>query len=296
MPIGLMSKNGEGATDNPAYKLPNLFDLRARVAIITGGAGLLGQRHCEALAEAGANIIVADIRADEAHNVAARIGHEYAVSAVGIGVDICDNGSVGEMTRQVDKKFGRIDILVNNAGMTVKGGTDKAEQYFQAFENYPEMLWQRALSVGLTGTFLCSQNVGRIMLRQGHGVIVNISSTYGLVGPDQRIYDDTVNPYDSESSINTPASYSVVKAGILGLTRYLATYWRGKEIRVNSLSPGGVYDGHDESFVRNYSARVVLGRMARKDEYKGALLFLASDASSYMTGSNLVVDGGWTAW
>ena len=134
------------------------------------------------------------------------------------------------------------------------------------------------------------------MLRQGHGVIVNISSTYGLVGPDQRIYDDTVNPYDSESSINTPASYSVVKAGILGLTRYLATYWRGKEIRVNSLSPGGVYDGHDESFVRNYSARVVLGRMATKDEYKGALLFLASDASSYMTGSNLVVDGGWTAW
>jgi 2-deoxy-D-gluconate 3-dehydrogenase len=152
-----------------------------------------------------------------------------------------------------------------------------------------------ALRVNLTGMLLCAQAAGRQMLRQGGGVVVNISSTYGVVAPDQRIYEGVKSPY-AESGFNTPVSYAVTKTAVLGLTRYLATYWGRQNIRVNALTPHGVYDNHDETFVRNFVYRSPLGRMARNDEYRGALLFLVSDASSYMTGTNLVVDGGWTAW
>jgi 2-deoxy-D-gluconate 3-dehydrogenase len=167
----------------------------------------------------------------------------------------------------------------------------QAEQHSQTFEDFPLEDWNQALGVNLTGSFLACQAVAGPMRHQGSGSIVNICSTYGLVGPDQRIYQRA-----GEAPRYKPVYYSVTKAGILGLTRYLATYFAGTNIRVNALTPGGVYNDHDDEFVRNYSARTVLGRMARKDEMNGALLFLASDASSYMTGANLVVDGGWTAW
>ncbi|HEX9011969.1 MAG TPA: SDR family oxidoreductase, partial [Anaerolineaceae bacterium] len=189
--------------------------------------------------------------------------------------------------------FGRLDILVNSAALDPKFDQEHAgQQGANAFETFPLEAWNQALNVNLTGTFLCCQAAARQMINQGGGVIINICSTYGLVGPDQRIYQrpgQDVQPYK-------PAYYSVTKAGILGLTHYLATYYAGKNVRVNALTPGGVYNNHDEVFTRNYSARTVLGRMAHRDEMNGALLFLASEASSYMTGANLVVDGGWTAW
>ncbi|MCJ7511497.1 MAG: SDR family oxidoreductase, partial [Anaerolineales bacterium] len=179
----------------------------------------------------------------------------------------------------------------NSAALDPKFDREHSDRPAGAFEDFPLDAWNQALAVNLTGAFLCAQAVAPIMLPQGRGVIVNICSTYGLVGPDQRIYQRT-----GEAPRFKPVVYSVTKAGILGLTRYLATYYAGQGIRVNALTPGGVFNDHDDQFVHNYSARTVLGRMAHKDEMNGALLFLASDASSYMTGANLVVDGGWTAW
>lgn len=183
-------------------------------------------------------------------------------------------------------------MLVCSAALDPKFDSAHAGQHRNTFEDYPAEMWRQALDVNLTGLFLCAQAAVRPMLAQNHGVIINICSTYGLVGPDQRIYRQ---PGEDEQSYK-PVYYSVTKAGVLGLTRYLATYYAGKNIRANALTPGGVFNNHDEVFVRNYSARTVLGRMAHGDEMNGALLFLASDASSYMTGANLVVDGGWTAW
>ena len=165
------------------------------------------------------------------------------------------------------------------------------KQKGNAFETYPLDAWKQALDVNLTGMFLCCQAAVKPMLDQDHGVLINICSTYGLVGPDNRIYEKPGQPQSYK-----PVFYSVTKAGVLGLTHYLATYYAGKNIRSNALTPGGVYVNHDELFVKNYSARTVIGRMAHQDEMNGALLFLASEASSYMTGANLVVDGGWTAW
>jgi 2-deoxy-D-gluconate 3-dehydrogenase len=198
--------------------------------------------------------------------------------------------------------FGRLDILVNSAVLDPKfdpsslaehGGQTVAS--LGGFEDYPLEAWSRALSVNLTGAFLCSQAAARPMLAQGGGVIINLSSIYGLTGPDQRMYAAKSAAMDTPVQYK-PVYYSVTKAGILGLTLYLATYYAGRNIRVNALTPGGVFNGHDDDFVKAYSARTVLGRMADKHDMNGALLFLASDASAYMTGANLVVDGGWTAW
>jgi len=180
--------------------------------------------------------------------------------------------------------------LVNNAAYTSKGAKEKSDNAFGSFENFPIKIWQKSIDINLSGVFFCSQAFGKIMVKQGKGVIVNIASTYGLVGADQRIY--------GKSGLNLPISYAATKGAIVNLTRYLAAYWSGKNIRVNTLSPGGVLDAtyQDKKFIKKYSERTILGRMARKDEYNGAMLFLISDASSYMTGANLIVDGGWTAW
>jgi NAD(P)-dependent dehydrogenase (short-subunit alcohol dehydrogenase family) len=272
-----------------------LFDLQGRVALVTGGAGLLGAEFCQTLAEAGAAVVVADINFTEAANVADSI-QKTGIQATPAVVDVTDPGSVQEMVTRVSKKLGRLDILVNSAALDPKFDPDhQASQpglhLTGAFEDFPLEAWNQALAVNLTGAFLCCQAAVRPMLEQGSGVIVNLSSIYGLAGPDQRIYRQL-----DGSSKYKPVYYSVTKTAILGLTRYLATYYAGKNIRVNALSPGGVYNGHDDSFVRSYSARAVMGRMAEKDELNGALLFLASDASKYMTGADLVVDGGWTAW
>jgi len=258
------------------------FDVRGRVVIVTGGAGLLGAEYARALAAAGALPVIADIDARRARRVAASLD-----GALAVGVDVTDPASVRRMVARVLRSRGRIDALVNNAALDPKFDPLNATRHANSFEDFPLDLWNRGLAVDLTGMFLCSQAVAPAMLRQGQGVIVNVSSTYGLVGPDQRLY---------ESGAYKPVVYSVTKSAVLGFTRYLAAYWAGKGLRVNALTPGGVYNGHDDEFVRRYSSRTPLGRMADKSEYCGALLFLLSDASSYMTGANLVVDGGWTAW
>jgi NAD(P)-dependent dehydrogenase (short-subunit alcohol dehydrogenase family) len=266
------------------------FNLNDRVAVVTGGAGLLGTEFCRTLAQAGARVAVADLNQSAADGVAQSLTAE-GLMALGVGVDVTRPESIRQMVEKLVQLWGRIDILVNSAALDPKFDPQHQGKHANAFEDYPLEAWNQALSVNLTGMFLCTQAVVQPMLTQGKGAIVNICSTYGLVGPDQRIYQRPGQPQQYK-----PVYYSVTKSGVLGFTRYLATYYAGKGIRVNALTPGGVYNNHDEIFERNYAARTVIGRMADRDEMNGALLYLASDASSYMTGSNLVVDGGWTAW
>jgi NAD(P)-dependent dehydrogenase (short-subunit alcohol dehydrogenase family) len=288
--------------------LPELFDLSGRVAVVTGGAGLLGAEFCQTLAGAGASTVVADIDKAAADRTAASINQRYAKLGVGsqrpsnqafaIQVDVSVEESVRNLMGETRAELGRLDILVNSAALNPKfdmRGERESDGEINPlsveFEDFPLDTWNQALNVNLTGLFLCCQAAGKQMSVQGGGVIINVCSIYGLVGPDQRIYRR-----DGAQPQFKPVYYSVTKAGVLGLTSYLATYYAGKNIRVNALTPGGVNNDHDDEFLTAYAARTVMGRMAEKEEMNGALLFLASDASSYMTGGNLVVDGGWTAW
>jgi 2-deoxy-D-gluconate 3-dehydrogenase len=267
------------------------FRIPGKVAIVTGGAGLLGAAHCQALAQAGGTIVIADIDGEAADRIAALVRQDSGGQAVAIRTDVTAPTSVDSLVDQTLKRFGRIDILVNNAALDPKFDPASAASHSASFEQFPLDLWERSLRVNVTGMFLCAQAVAKPMLAAGQGAIVNICSTYGLVGPDQRLYHR-----EGEVPRFKPVVYSVSKAAALGLTRYLATYFAGKGIRVNALTPGGVFADHDEEFVKRYSAKTVLGRMAEREEISAALLFLVSEASSYMTGANLVVDGGWTAW
>lgn len=267
------------------------FDLSDRVVLITGGAGLLGEAYAWALGEAGAHAIIADLDVDRSASLALDITEGTDCRSLGLRVDVTEPASVERMVRLTLEDFGHLDGLVNNAAIDPKFDADSAGQHTNRFEDFPLEAWQQALDVNLTGMFLCAQAVAPVMREQGHGVIINVASTYGLVGPDQRLYQREGQPPSYK-----PVTYSVSKAGVIGLTNYLATYFAGSGIRVNTLTPGGVFAGHDEEFVDRYSDRTVLGRMAEREEIASALLYLLSDASSYMTGSNLVVDGGWTAW
>ena len=271
-------------------KIQELFELSNRTAIVTGGVGLLGKQFAKTLAEAGAFVVVADLSADAAKQYADELTHS-GYRALGAGLDVTDPESAQHTVEAATRAGGSLDILVNSAALDPKFEPGKAEQHPNAFENYPLEQWNQAVNVNLTGMFLMCQATARVMKEQGRGSIINICSTYGLAGPEKRIYER-----HSEQPRFKPVYYSVTKAGVLGLTRYIATYYAGTAIRCNALTPGGVFNDHDELFVKNYSYRTVMGRMAEKHEMNGGLLFLASDASSYMTGGNLVVDGGWTAW
>ncbi len=272
------------------------FDLKGRAAIVTGGAGLLGRQFVKTLLEAGAQVVIADLAPEQVYPLAKEFTAQ-GYPALGVSVDVTDPQAVQRLVDKTVDAFGRLDILVNSAGMDPKFEPGMAEKHTNAFEDYPLELWNQALNVNLTGMFLCCQAACRVMVGQAKaparpkGSIINICSTYGLVGPDQRIYQRPGQPTRYK-----PVFYTVSKAGVLGLTHYLSTYYAGTEIRCNALTPGGVFNNHDETFVRAYSYRTVMGRMAHPHEMNGALLFLASDASSYMTGGNVVVDGGWTAW
>lgn len=268
------------------------FDMTGRTVIVTGGAGLLGREYAVALAAAGARVALADIDVRGAGAAAAAV-NAAGGTALAVSTDVTDEASVAQLVRTTLTAFGRIDGLVNNAALDPKFDRSRSARETGAFEDYPLDLWNRTLAVNLTGMFLCARAVAPAMLERRQGVIVNVSSTYGIVGPDQRLYDSA--PPGAPRAFK-PIAYSVTKSGVLGFTRYLAAYWAGTGIRVNTLTPGGVYNDHAADFVERYSARTPLGRMADRREYCGALLFLLSDASSYMTGANLVVDGGWTAW
>ena len=263
--------------------IKKLFDLSGRIVIITGAAGNLGSKYAEGLTQAGANVVLADIDYATCKQLGKQLENKYSIKNLAIKLDLNDKSSIENMVSKTMKQFSKIDILINNAAYQ---GNTKSRKI--KFENFPLNEWNKAVSVNLTGVFLTCQEVGKIMVKQKSGNIINISSTYGLVAPDQRIY--------GTSGQNAAAFYSATKAALVNLTRYLASYWNRSGIRVNSLSPGGVENSQESNFIKKYSEKTILGRMANKNEYVGAIIFLSSDASSYMTGSNLIVDGGWTAW
>lgn len=269
--------------DKPTY-LEHTFSLKGRIAIVTGGMGQLGTEYVGALARADAKVAVYDIK-EHPNEALKSLAKRYPVTFS--AVDITNRRALEDATDRLEAAWGTPTILVNNAALDFP-----PQASGETFEEASVSQWRQALEVNLTGVFLCCQVIGGRMARAGGGSIINISSIYGLVSPDQRIYE---NPKRKGRFIK-PAAYGVSKSGLVSLTRYLATYWADRNVRVNSLTLGGVFNNQEEWFVANYSQRTPMGRMARQDEYNGAVVFLASGASSYMTGANLVIDGGWTAW
>lgn len=264
-----------------------LFSLEGKVVVLTGSAGRLGNRFAHVLGAAGAHVILVDINGKENTRLKVELTKKCHKMPDMFNLDIANPMDVKRLVQEVVKKHKKIDVLINNAHFVPRDHPMRDAP----FEQYPFDLWDKAVMVNLRSLFLCCKEIGKVMVKQKRGVIVNISSIYGISGPDQRIY--------GKSRLNSPAFYSLTKGGMVNLTRYLAAYWSRKNIRVNTLTLGGVYDNKlhkNQEFVRNYSERTIIGRMANKADYDGALLFLASDASCYVTGTNLVVDGGWTAW
>lgn len=268
-----------------------MFSLDSKVVIITGAAGLLGRQHACAVASAGGIPILLDINSEKIEELEKDLLSEYASRACGYSIDITNELEIKRGCELIIKKFGRIDGLINNAANNPK--VESGNESFTRLENFDRSSWEADLNVGLTGAFLCAKHFGLAISRQG-GSILNVSSDLGLVAPDQRLYrqsglEDNAQPVK-------PISYSVVKAGLLGLTRYIATYWADKGVRCNALCPGGVENGQSTEFIEAVNLRIPMGRMARPDDYMGAVVFLLSEASSYMNGSVLVIDGGRTAW
>ncbi len=266
------------------------FDLHGKVAVVTGGAGILGRHFCAGLAESGANVAVVDLQAEQARGLAQELSECYGVKSFGYGCDVSNPESVKEMTARVLAEFGEIHILHNNAA----GKSDDLEAFFAPFEEYSLTQWRQIMAVNLDGMFLVAQAIGSRMVEQGKGgSIIQTASIYGVMAPDHRIYEGS---FYLGRKINTPAVYTASKAAVIGLTKHLSTYWAGKGIRVNTLTPGGTESGQNEEFTQRYSSRIPMGRMADAKEMVGALLYLSSDASSYVTGQNIIIDGGLNAW
>ena len=268
------------------------FSLSGRVAVITGGAGLLGVRHGEAIASAGGTPVLADLRGEDASAQAAGIAKAFGVPAMGVACDITRPESVAALLATVRSTYARVDILVNNAANNPK--VEGSGKDFSRLENFPLVQWNADVAVGLTGAFLCSQIIGGALAAQQHGVIVNISSEYGILAPDQRLYRVEGVPDDQQPA--KPVTYTVVKAGLHGLTLWLSTYWAHAGVRANTITLGGVENAQPRGFLERAAAKVPMGRMAQPHEFQGALVYLCSDASSFVTGANLVVDGGKSVW
>lgn len=267
------------------------FSLDGRVAIITGAAGLLGRKHAETIAELGGSLALLDVNRESVEELAESITKKYEVQALAYCCDISSQEELEATRDQILEAQSTIDILINNAANNPKVEGDPR---WSAFENFDISNWDADIRVGLTGAFLCSKIFGTVMAEQRTGVIINIASDLAVIAPDQRIYRKKGEPI--EQSFIKPVTYSVVKTALLGLTRYLSTYWADRGVRSNSISPGGVFNGQDAEFVENVSKLIPMGRMANVDEYQAAVAFLVSDASSYMNGANLVVDGGRSVW
>lgn len=265
----------------------DLFSLKDKVAIVTGACGLLGIQHCKALAESGATVVVADLNEAACNAIATELGPDH----MAVAMDVTSPVSLQAARDKILERYQRIDILVNNAAINDMFENPLTAKEQSMFEHYPLEQWNRSWNVNVSGMFLCSQVMGTVMADQGGGSIINIASTYGIVAPDQSIYRNAAG----EQTFYKSPSYPVTKAAVLGFTKYLAAYWGHKNVRVNTLSPGGVENNQDAYFIQNYAAKTLLGKMASAADYKGAVVFLASNASAYMTGANLVVDGGWTA-
>jgi len=267
-----------------------MLNLRGKTAIVTGGLGILGRRFCQGLAEFGANVAVVDLDLGNASDYARELEKIYGVGAVGVDCDVSDQLSVNTMLSKVLERFNQVHILLNNAASKA---TD-LDAFFAPFEEYSLDEWRKIMSVNIDGMFLVAQAVGGQMIEQkSGGSIIQTSSIYGILASDKRIYEGSLY---LGRQIGNPAVYSASKAAVVGLTQYLAAYWADKGIRVNTLSPGGVESGQNETFKDRYSARVPLGRMAQGEEMVGAVIYLASDASSYVTGQNIMIDGGLSVW
>jgi NAD(P)-dependent dehydrogenase (short-subunit alcohol dehydrogenase family) len=270
------------------------FNLTDKVAVITGGAGLLGVQHAEAIAELGGTPCLIDIDLNRVQSAAALIREQFQCNAYGICCDITLPEEVSKLKNEIFSRFGRVDILINNAANNPKVEFKEGAPHWSRFENLPAEIWNQDIAVGLTGAFLCSQRFGAAMAESRSGVILNIASDLGLIAPDQRIYKKPGETAQTQSV--KPVTYSVVKAGLIGLTRYLATYWPDCNVRANALAPGGVFAGQDDAFVQRLTSLIPMGRMATKSEYKAAVAFMVSDASSYMNGAIISIDGGRTVW
>lgn len=270
------------------------LDLGGRICVITGGAGFLGRQFAEAVAEMGATPILFDLIPETLSEAQAAITAAYPGCETE-QADITDEQSIRAAVTRVLDRHGRIDVLINNAALTKYGCDADPDKFFAEFEDTSRAVWEQGLEVNLTGTALACKVVGPIMAERGKGSIINIGSDVGVISPDQRIYEPDGQDYDGQD-FNTPAFYAVSKAGVIHLTKFLATTWAPKGVRVNAFSPAGVFRDHEEGFYRMLTSRIPMGRMGAVNEYKGAIVFLASDASSFMTGHNLVMDGGRTIW
>jgi len=272
----------------------NIFSLNGKVAVITGGGGMLGFQHAAAIVSAGGKVALLDINSDALAKNATLLNSKFGCEPLTFTVDITKIAAVEASLPVVLERFSAVDILINNAARNPKI-EDTADPSFSRLENFSEQQWKLDLDVGLGGAFNCSKVYGTYMAQAGNGgIIVNIASDLGVIAPDQRIYKVDGRPAHQQPV--KPVTYSVVKHGLIGLTKYLATYWCEQGIRCNALSPGGVYAGQDDSFVSKLSDLIPMGRMAHADEYQGAIVFLCSPASSYLNGANIVMDGGRSVW
>jgi len=276
-------------------ELTTRFDLAGKVGLVTGGAGLLGVQHARALAACGATAVIADVNRQAAEEAALELCKEFpAGRVIAVYLDVTSADSIRKVHAQLLKQLGGVHILINNAAIDPKVEPGESVAASSRLESMQLDQWNFQIAVGLTGAFLCCQAFGAWMAGNGGGVILNIASDLSVIAPDQRLYRKEGLPEEQQPV--KPVTYSVIKTGLIGLTRYLATYWANQGVRVNALSPGGVYTEQPADFVSRLSALIPMERMAREDEYIGAIQFLCSDASAYMTGQNIVIDGGRSAW